>query len=82
MTSLRRAILLLGPLTVLGVLVLRSRATPAIDDSPHEVGVPRLTLVDPAYDWGRAELGGEIAHTFRVRNTGTAPLHIKKTRPT
>jgi len=39
-------------------------------------GRPRLTLPEPAYDFGKIPPADKVTHRFKATNTGTAPLTI------
>jgi Protein of unknown function (DUF1573) len=41
---------------------------------------PRIELVDPVHDFGTVTEGDKVSHTFTVKNTGKAPLEIKRVR--
>ena len=48
--------------------------TPAKPSGP----VPRLVVEAPKFDFGEAESGTDVAHTFVLENAGDAPLEITK----
>ncbi len=54
------------------LLALRAAAGPS--------GAPRLACDEPVFDFGQAESGKRIEHTFVLRNTGDAPLSIDRVR--
>ena len=41
---------------------------------------PHLSLDAPQFDAGEVDEGAVIVHGFTVKNTGTAPLNIKKVK--
>src|SRR5437764_813619 len=43
-------------------------------------GKPTVVAIDPVYDFGAVYNGAVVKHTFRLKNSGTAPLVIKGVR--
>jgi hypothetical protein len=43
-------------------------------------GHPAVAAIDPIYDFGAVYNGTAVKHTFKLKNTGTAPLVIKGVR--
>jgi hypothetical protein len=41
-------------------------------------GAPEISPVEDLFDFGRVRQGDKVEHVFRVRNTGTADLVVKK----
>ena len=39
--------------------------------------VPKATLLEPDFQFGKVAMGSKVEHTFLVRNTGDAPLRMK-----
>jgi thiol-disulfide isomerase/thioredoxin len=55
-----------------------SEGTTATQPSgPH----PVITCEEPIHDFGTIWVGPTLNHTFAIKNTGDAPLHISKVRP-
>jgi hypothetical protein len=44
-------------------------------------GTPALEVSEPAFDFGLVSEGNDYIHTFKVRNTGTGVLVIRKILP-
>ncbi len=42
---------------------------------------PQISLDSTNFDVGEVYEGGELAHTFTIKNTGTAELTIEKVKP-
>jgi thiol-disulfide isomerase/thioredoxin len=53
-------------------------AEPAAPDGPR----PIISVDDPVVDFGEHWASPTMEHTFRIRNTGDAPLEITQVRPT
>ncbi|MBU0678756.1 MAG: DUF1573 domain-containing protein [Verrucomicrobia bacterium] len=43
--------------------------------------VPQIVCVQPSYDFGKADSGQVIEHTFEVRNSGQTSLEITRVKP-
>jgi len=43
--------------------------------------VPDIVCEEPVYDFGRADAGSLVSHTWVVENRGGAPLHITRVQP-
>lgn len=48
----------------------------AADPPPPPGAQPRAVCPAPSFDWGTVFAGQEVAHTYVIRNEGTAPLRI------
>jgi thiol-disulfide isomerase/thioredoxin len=42
---------------------------------------PIITPVQAVHDFGKVWTGSDLKHTFKIKNTGTAPLKITKVKP-
>lgn len=47
--------------------------------APNAIGTPRIELDHETFDFGVMNVGETGTHTFRIRNTGTAPLTVEVT---
>jgi len=56
------------------VCVLCLTAAPAI-------GAPQIAVVEAKHDFGAAQTGSRVSHTFSLRNSGDAELRIEKVEP-
>ncbi len=48
---------------------------------PAPPGTPRIELAETSFDFGEMVEGNSYMHDFKVKNTGSAPLEIKKVVP-
>jgi hypothetical protein len=48
---------------------------------PRDQGSPVAVVDQASHDFGEVYEGERISHTFRIRNTGTAPLEIREPDP-
>ena len=53
----------------------QAQATPAVKAAGPVAG-PAITFEEVKYDFGSVVQGGTVDHTFKFKNTGTAPLVI------
>jgi len=55
----------------------------ALEPTPVEqvAGTPKLVVEEPIYNFGKAERGSLVKHTFVLHNKGDSPLSIKRIRP-
>jgi hypothetical protein len=60
------------------LLVAGAFHEPATAQAPPASGTPRAVVSEVGHDFGPVEPGGRLTHTFTVRNTGTAPLTIRR----
>jgi hypothetical protein len=61
-------------LPLLTLLVLGIAAGAALAEAP---AAPALEVTESLHDFGTVERGVTIEHRFRIRNAGTAPLHLE-----
>lgn len=47
----------------------------------QENATPIIEIETPTYNFKEVSQGETVKHTFKVRNTGTAPLQIKGVKP-
>ena len=47
----------------------------------QENAAPVIEIETPTYNFKEVSQGETVKHTFKVRNTGTAPLQIKGVKP-
>ena len=65
------------------------QVSPAVQTSgsPQEAaaaqtaGPPSVELSETVFDFGRVSVGNDYVHAFKVRNTGTGVLNIRKIMP-
>jgi hypothetical protein len=55
-----------------------SPGTASADVGAPPAGHPKVRFVNPRYDFGEAEAGDEIEHTFPFENAGDAPLFLNR----
>ncbi len=64
--------------------------SPAVQAEPkpaetaqHPAGdaAPAVEIAEPEYDFGEIDEGGQVVHTFKVKNSGDAELKILNVRP-
>ena len=51
-------------------------AKPATTD---EAGAPKISAVDPDFDFGKVKQGAEVSHVYKIKNIGSKELVIEKT---
>lgn len=54
----------------------QAQATKPADKAAGPVAGPAITFEEVKYDFGSVVQGGTVDHTFKFKNTGTAPLVI------
>lgn len=55
--------------------------SPASSGATAAKAAPAIEIPEASYNFGAVQQGQTIEHDFVVKNTGTAPLHIKQVRP-
>lgn len=53
----------------------------AAQEQVHSEDQPAIAFDATSYDAGEVREGDAVHHTFKVKNTGKAPLEIKQVRP-
>jgi hypothetical protein len=68
-------------ISYLAVIVYAS-ASPAVDtESAATNAVPKITCDAPTFSFGEQDQDQDVAHTFKLKNEGTATLKISKVKP-
>lgn len=67
--------------TAVACFCLDTFATPEAGTPPPVSAKPSLTCPEPEYDFGERKADEIIEHTFLLRNTGAAPLTIRRVKP-
>ena len=49
-----------------------------VEPAKQSEAVPEISPVEALFDFGQARQGEKVEHAFRIRNTGTADLVIKR----
>jgi hypothetical protein len=55
------------------------KAKPA--DPEASQGAPVIQIPEATFDFGEVPEGGEVAHDFKIKNTGKAELQIERVQP-
>jgi len=67
---------------LIAVVMSIGSAAAAQEQKPAEAaGAPKLVIESIAYDFGTVKSGTPVAHTFKLKNQGTAELQIKNVAP-
>jgi hypothetical protein len=69
-----------GPLVNGGLSFEPNEASGQLNAPGASNGHPRVQAIDPVYGFGSVYNGTAVKHTFRLKNTGTAPLTISAVR--
>ena len=72
---MKKTLLLALSLTVATYTAQAQATTPAVKAAGPVAG-PAITFEEVKYDFGSVVQGGTVDHTFKFKNTGTAPLVI------
>ncbi|MCH8253132.1 MAG: redoxin domain-containing protein, partial [Planctomycetes bacterium] len=75
-----------GPALVTALLwaamVLPFAATSAVaQKAPADAKTPQINVAEPEHDFGEVWYGPKLEHTYKITNTGTAPLDIINVKP-
>lgn len=70
------------PCAVVLALILAASMAPAEAAPPTNAAAPKIHADKPKHDLGKVWSHQSVDHTFEVKNTGQAPLHIKRVRST
>ncbi len=60
---------------------VQTNRTPQEIAAAQPTGPPAVEIPETVFDFGRVGAGPEYLHTFKIRNTGTGVLEIKKVVP-
>ena len=60
---------------------VQANRTPQEIAAAQPTGPPAVELPETVFDFGRVGAGPEYVHAFKIRNTGTGILEIKKVSP-
>ena len=71
---MKKTLLFALSLTAAAYTTAHAQTTPAAKVGP--VAGPAITFEEVKYDFGSVVAGGTVDHTFKFKNTGTAPLVI------
>jgi Protein of unknown function (DUF1573) len=72
---MKNTLLLALSLTAAAYTTAHAQTTPAATPAAPVAG-PGITFEEVKYDFGSVVAGGTVDHTFKFKNTGTAPLII------
>ncbi len=56
--------------------IVRSERSQDVEPVTHSEAAPKISSVEPLFDFGEVKQGGKVEHVFQILNTGTADLVI------
>ncbi len=60
---------------------VKAAATAQAAKAEKKAGTPVIQIDQPDFNFGAAEEGTVVVHKFKVKNAGSADLHITRVRP-
>ena len=58
--------------------IVRSEQIQNVEPATQGEAVPRISSIEPLFDFGEVNEGERVEHVFQIQNTGSADLVIKR----
>jgi len=63
------------------IITAQTSGTPQEDATAQTAAAPAVEVPETVFDFGKVSWGNDYVHAFKVRNTGTGVLEIRKIMP-
>ena len=64
---------------ILGIFLFHADFSLGTTDTPKTEAAPKISSVEPLFNFGEVKQGEKVVHVFQIQNTGTADIVINRT---